>query len=167
VIRTIRLTLADVDEADALLTIDDERRRAGDVEGCEPEPMVDAVALDDRTVWVDEDREGESMGAAVSGHLLGALADDHHHPGPQGVIALDVGLQLLQLLAAVRSPGTADEHDERYPGAENIRETNFLAIPGPQRERGSHTTNSEIVRGLGHWPFLISESHTFAPDVMP
>jgi hypothetical protein len=41
-----------------------------------------------------------------------------------------IGLQLLQLLAAVRSPGAANEHQYRCPGAEDICEPNFLAVAG-------------------------------------
>jgi hypothetical protein len=77
--RTIRLTLADVDEAEALLTVDDERGWPSDVKGRQPEAMIDPVALDHRTICIDEDREGQAVGAVISGDSLGALANDHQH----------------------------------------------------------------------------------------
>jgi hypothetical protein len=81
-IRTIRLTLADVYEADTLLTVHDERGRPSDVEGREPKPMVDAVALDHRTIGIDEDRQSKTAGPVILGHFLGALADDHQDLSP-------------------------------------------------------------------------------------
>jgi hypothetical protein len=81
-IRTIRLTLADVYEADALLTVDNERGWPSDVERREPKTMIDTVALDHRAVWIDEDRHGKSAGAAVVAHFLGALADDYQYLCP-------------------------------------------------------------------------------------
>jgi hypothetical protein len=49
--------LTNVDEAQDLLSIDNERRRPGDVISCEAEAMIDAVTLDDRAIRVDEDRQ--------------------------------------------------------------------------------------------------------------
>jgi hypothetical protein len=86
VIRTIRLTSADIHEADALCTVDDKRGRPSDVERREPKPMIDPVALDHRTIWIDEDRQGEATSAGIIGHLLGALADDNHDLGRESVI---------------------------------------------------------------------------------
>ena len=81
-IRTIRLPLADVDEADALLTVDEKRGRPSDVERRESKPLVDAVALDHRAIWIDEGRQGETAAAVIFGHFRSALADDHHDLGP-------------------------------------------------------------------------------------
>ena len=86
VIRTIRLPLADVDEADALLTVDEKRGRPSDVERREPEPMVDAVALDDGAIGIDEDRQGETVSARILADLLGALADDDQYLSPETMI---------------------------------------------------------------------------------
>ena len=55
-IRTIRLTLADVDEAQALVAVDDEGRRPGDVEGGEPETVIDPIAFDHRPIRIDKAR---------------------------------------------------------------------------------------------------------------
>jgi hypothetical protein len=85
-IRTVRLTSADVHAADALRTIDDKRRRPCDVERCEPEPMIDAVALDHRAVCIGEDRQGQTTRAGIIGHFVGALADDDQDLGPERVI---------------------------------------------------------------------------------
>jgi hypothetical protein len=41
-----------------------------------------------------------------------------------------MGLQLLQLLAAVWSPGAANEYKYGYPGAENIRQPHCVAVAG-------------------------------------
>jgi hypothetical protein len=81
-IRPIRLTFADVYEADALLTVDDERSWPSDVERRQPKAMIDAVALDHRAVRVDKDRKREAVGAVIIGHFFGALADDHQDFGP-------------------------------------------------------------------------------------
>jgi hypothetical protein len=80
-IRSIPLTLANVDEAQALVLINDERRRMGDVISCQAEKMIDAVALDDRTIWIDEDRQHQTASLAVRLNFFGALADDHEHFG--------------------------------------------------------------------------------------
>jgi hypothetical protein len=50
------------------------------------------------------------------------------------MIYREIGLQLLQLLAAVRSPGAANEHQYGCPAAEDICEPNVLAVASPQRE---------------------------------
>jgi hypothetical protein len=128
--RTIRLALADVHEEDTLRTIDDEGRWPSDVERREPETVIDAVALDHRAVRVDEDRERQAVGAVIVGHLVGALADDHQKLGSKGAIGRQIGLQLLQLPAAVRSPGAADEHDHRRHGAQHVRQPDFLSVVG-------------------------------------
>jgi hypothetical protein len=85
-IRTVRLTSADVHIADALRTVDDKRRRPCDVERCEPEPMMDAVALDHRALGVDKDRQGQTTSAGIVGHFVGALADDDQDLGPERVV---------------------------------------------------------------------------------
>jgi hypothetical protein len=82
VIRTIRLTFADIYEANALLTVDDERGWPSDVECREPKAMINAVALDHRTIRIDEDRQSKTVGPVVIGHFLGALADDHQYLSP-------------------------------------------------------------------------------------
>jgi hypothetical protein len=83
---TIRLASADVHEADALRTVDDKRGRTSDVERCQPETMIDAVALDHRAIWVDEDPYGETPDTSIIGHLLGALANDDQDLGPKPLI---------------------------------------------------------------------------------
>jgi 16S rRNA (cytidine1402-2'-O)-methyltransferase len=52
----------DMHKADALLTIDDERCRPGDIETGNAKAMIDPVALDHRAVGVDQERDGEFMG---------------------------------------------------------------------------------------------------------
>jgi hypothetical protein len=133
-IRTVRLTSADVQIADALRTVDDKRGRPCDVERCEPEPMVDAVALDHRAVRIDEDRQGKTTRAAIVGHFLGALAGDDQDLGPERVIFRRIGVQLLQLRAAIRSPGAANEHEDGGPTAEHIGEPKDVAVADRQRE---------------------------------
>jgi hypothetical protein len=83
---TIRLTLADVPKADALAAVDDECRWPSDVEGGEPETVVDAVTFDHRAVRVDEDRKCQAMGAVISRHPRSALANDHQNLRSQGLI---------------------------------------------------------------------------------
>jgi hypothetical protein len=46
-----------VDEADALLAVDDKRGRPGDVKSRQPETMINAVAFDHRTVHIDKHRK--------------------------------------------------------------------------------------------------------------
>jgi hypothetical protein len=112
-IRSIPLPLTDVHEADAPIAIDDERRWPGDVEGREAETMIDTVLLHDRSVGVDQDRDGQVVGRSVCFNPLGTLADDHEYLHSQAVVHREMGLQLLQLLAAARSPGAADEHQDQ------------------------------------------------------
>jgi hypothetical protein len=150
VIRTIRLTLADIDEAQALVAVDDERRRPGDVVGGEPETVIDPVALDHRSIRVDEDRQGQPAGMVIVGYFIGALADDHQHLSSQGLIRRQMGLQLFQLLAAVRSPGAADERDDHRAGADNVCQPNFPALIGKQRERRGHIAELEWWMRLCH-----------------
>jgi hypothetical protein len=142
-IRTIRLPLANIHETQALVAVNDERRRPGDVEGGKPETVIDPVALDHRSVRVDKDWQGQPAGMAIVGYFIGALADDHQHLSSQGLIRRQMGLQLFQLLAAVRSPGAADEHDDGRAGSDDIRQPNFLALVGTQHERRGHIAESE------------------------
>ena len=78
---TIRLPLTDVNEADTLFPVDDESGWPGDVKRREPKTVIDAVALDHRAIWIDEDRKGKPAGAVIIGDFLSALADDHHDLG--------------------------------------------------------------------------------------
>jgi hypothetical protein len=48
--------------------------------------MIDAVALDHRAIWVDEDPYGETPDTSIIGHLLGALANDDQDLGPKPLI---------------------------------------------------------------------------------
>jgi hypothetical protein len=54
-IQTIRLTSANIPETEVLRTVDDKRGRPSDVEGRQPKPMIDPIALDHRPIWIDED----------------------------------------------------------------------------------------------------------------
>jgi hypothetical protein len=74
-----------------------------------------------------------------------------------------MGLQLLQLLAAVRSPGATDKDDDGYPGAEYIAESNFLPVPGPQCERRCHLANPQAHKFLGHLCSLASATRRLCP----
>ena len=149
-IRTIRLPLADIHEAQAPVAVDDERRRPGDVEGGEPETVIDPVALDHRSIRIDKDRQGQPVGVSIIGHFLGTLADDHQHLSSQVPIRQQMGLQLFQLLAAVRSPGATNEHDDSRAGADNICQPNFPALVGTQCERRGHIAELEWWMRLFH-----------------
>jgi hypothetical protein len=48
--------------------------------------MIDAVALDHRAIWVDENRHGETLRTGIIGHSVGALANDDQDLGPETVI---------------------------------------------------------------------------------
>jgi hypothetical protein len=61
-----------------------------------------------------------------------------------------MGLQLLQLLAAVRSPRAANEHQDGRPTTEYVCEANFFAISGLQCERRCHIANAEAGNFLCH-----------------
>jgi hypothetical protein len=116
-IRTIRPTLADIRETEPLVAVDDEGRRPSDIESREPEMVIHIVALDHRSIRIDEDRQREAAGTVIIGHGRAALGDDHQDFGAKGLVRREMGLQLLQLLAAVRSPGAANEHHHRRFGA--------------------------------------------------
>ncbi|MGH8069926.1 MAG: hypothetical protein ACRERE_32725 [Candidatus Entotheonellia bacterium] len=73
------------------------------------------------------------------------------------MICRQMDLQLLQLRAAVRSPGAADEHEYYCPGAEYVCETNFLAIATPQCEWRCRVANPEANHVLGHLCTSISD----------
>src|SRR5882724_10350678 len=61
-----------------------------------------------------------------------------------------MALQLLQLLAAVRSPGAANEHQYGGPTTEYVGEPNCLAVAGLQREWRCRIANAEACYFLGH-----------------
>jgi hypothetical protein len=149
-IRPIRLPLADIHEAQALVAVDDERRRPSDVEGGEPEMVVDSIAFDHRSIRIDKDWQGQPVGMAIFDHFFGTLADDYQHLSSKGLVCRQMGLQLVQLLAATRSPGAADEHDDGRPGADNVCQSNFLALVGTQRERWGRIAESEWWMHLCH-----------------
>jgi hypothetical protein len=137
-------------EANALRAVDDKRSRPSDVERRQPKSMIDPIAPDHRAIWIDEDRQREMTNAGIIGQLPGALADDNQHFGPERVILRQVGLQLLQLLAAVRSPGAANEHQYSRPTTEYVCEADFLAVSGLQREWGCRLANMKTSNFLGH-----------------
>jgi hypothetical protein len=70
-----------VHEPDPLLTVDDERGWPSDVKGRKPKPMMDAIALDHRTIRIDQDRKRQTVAAAVFRHFVGTLADNHQDLG--------------------------------------------------------------------------------------
>jgi hypothetical protein len=144
VIRTIRLTSADVYEADALATIDDERGRPSDVKCGQPQAMIDAITLDHRAVRVNEDWEAKAASACVCGHLRGALANDHHDCSAERLIDRQMSLQLLQLQATVGSPGAANEHHHGGLAVEDIGELNLLAVVSLQHEWRCRITDAEL-----------------------
>jgi hypothetical protein len=74
---TIPLTPANMNEAQALVAVDDERRRPSNIECGESETVIHTVALDHRAVRIDEDREAEPVGLVIPSHFLGPLPDDH------------------------------------------------------------------------------------------
>jgi hypothetical protein len=86
-IRPIPLSLADVDEAQDLVTIDNERRWPGDVKRREPEVMIDAIPLDDRTIRVGEDWDRQPLSASVCLNFFGALTDNHVYFGAQHTVS--------------------------------------------------------------------------------
>jgi hypothetical protein len=61
-----------------------------------------------------------------------------------------MGLQLLQLLAAVRSPRAANEHQYGRPTTEHVCEANFFATWGLQREWRCRIANAEAGNFLDH-----------------
>jgi hypothetical protein len=61
-----------------------------------------------------------------------------------------MGLQLLQLLAAVRSPGAANEHQYGCPTTEYVGEPNCMAVAGLQREWRCRIAHAEACYFLGH-----------------
>jgi hypothetical protein len=86
VIWTIRLPPADVDEADALRTVDEKRGRPSDVERRQAKAVIDAVAPDHRPIWVDEQRKAGIMTAGILRHFIGALAHDNQDLSPEPMI---------------------------------------------------------------------------------
>ena len=85
-IRAIGLISADRQVAQALLTVDDEHGRPRNVERRKPKTMIDTVALDHRAVWIDQDRQLETVCTMKLGHVRAALADDHHDLGSYALI---------------------------------------------------------------------------------
>jgi len=151
-IRTIRLTLADMDEAEAPRTIDDERRWPGNIESGQPQAVVDAIALDDRTIRIDQDRKAERMGTEVVTYFLRTLADDDQYLSPSRLILRKMGLQLFQLLAAVRSPGPSDEYDDGCVGAQHVDESNLFSRTRAQRKRRRDIPDRQGEISVGHQP---------------
>jgi hypothetical protein len=52
----ICLTFADIQKANASLTVDDKNAWPSNVERRESKTMIDAVTLDYRAIWIDQDR---------------------------------------------------------------------------------------------------------------
>jgi hypothetical protein len=84
--RPIPLSLADVDEAQNLLPIDNKRCRPGDVKGREAEVMIDAIPLDDRTIRVGEHGYHQPVSASVRLNFFGALTGNHVYFGAQPTV---------------------------------------------------------------------------------
>jgi hypothetical protein len=78
---TICLIFADIQKANALLTVDDKNGRASDIERRQSQSVIDAVMLDHRAIYIDQDWYVEAMGLMVLGYFCAALANDHHDLG--------------------------------------------------------------------------------------
>jgi hypothetical protein len=98
-------------EADTLRPIDEESGGTGDIKRCQPQPVIDPIAFNHRTLRIDQDRKGKVPSLTIFGDLRGTLADDDDHLCPEAMVGRKMGSQLLQLRAATWSPSASDEDD--------------------------------------------------------
>ena len=150
----VRLALADEDAADDAPGVDEKDRRAGDVEGVEPEEVVDAVGLDDGARRVDEERKLEPVLLDELRDAVGRLAEDAYDLGAERAVLRESLLQLAELLTAVRSP-RASEEVERERRAGKRREAHLLSRGALELERGCGVARLESVALAPHELFLL------------
>jgi hypothetical protein len=98
-------------EANSLRPIDEKCGGTSNIKRRQTQPVIDSIAFNHLTVWINQDRKGHATSLAVFGHLRGTLTDDDDHLSSEAMVGWEMGLQLLQLNAATRSPGASYEDD--------------------------------------------------------
>lgn len=141
------LARSDEDVANRAVAIDQKRRRPRDVPGVDADAVPHAVALEDLASVVDEQIKGKARLFDVPLDLLGPLRDDCDDRDAGRAVFGSMAGQLAELAAAVRSPGSAVEHEEHGTTREVAGERLHDPARGRQRKvRGAVTHLQRIAR---------------------
>jgi hypothetical protein len=84
--------------------------------------VPDAVGAEHVAPLVDQDVEGQAGFLDVAAHRLAILRQDAGDLDSAGFISGDVGGELTEPVAAVRSPGPAVEHQQQPAPRQEVRE---------------------------------------------
>ena len=127
---------------DASVLIDQEHGRPADVPGIQPHPVPHPVGLHHVATLVDQDVEGKAGLLDVVADGVAILCEDPGDLDAAGGVGVDVGGELTEPVAAVRSPETPVKIQEQPAAREEISQRahpSFLIHEGESgraRKRG-------------------------------
>src|SRR5260221_14382964 len=149
------LVVADERVLDGPILIDEEDRRARDVPRVQAHAVPDAVGLQHVAALVDQDVEGKPGFLDVVTHGLAILREHPHDLDPPGGVGVDVGGELTEPVAAVRSPRPPVEGQQQAPPRQEVRERPDPPLlvderkPRSARERRSVHSTTYLRRWTG------------------
>ena len=135
--RKLPLGVADDGERDRSVLVDEEHGGARDVPCVEAGAVPDAVRARHVASLVDQDVEGEPGFLDVVAHGLAILREHAHHLDPPGGIGGNVGGELTEPVAALRSPGAPVEIQQQPAAREEIDEGARPPLLIPDEKAGS------------------------------
>jgi len=128
---------ADVRIADRPVLVDQEDGRPRDIQRVDPEAVPHAVGFRHVAPLIDQDVEGKASLLDVPADGLALLREDADDLDAAGGVGVDVGGELTEPVAAVRSPGAAMEGEQQAAPRQEVG----------QRSRPSFLIDDQESRG--------------------
>ena len=114
--------------------VDQEDGRSRDVPGVEAHAVPDSIRAEHVAALVGQDVERESGLFDVTANGLPILGQDADDLDPAGCVGVDVGGELTEPVAAVRSPGSPVKVQQESPSGQEVRECSHPPLLIGQRE---------------------------------
>ncbi len=148
----IELVRANIHEPNNPVLIDYEGRGSSDVVGVNSQSVMHAVALDDITVFVRQQRKCYAVSIGILSHLPRPLTNNADNRGLERRVLVRMFLQTRQLAAAVGSPRSPEEHQQDALFTRIRFEAHLLLTNGAQCERRRDIPNLERFISSRHNP---------------
>ena len=116
--------------------IHQEHGRPADVPGIQPDAVPHTVRLHDVPALVDEDIERQTGLLDVVADGFAILREDPDNLDPAGRVGVDVGGELTEPVAAVRSPGPPVKVQEQPAARQEVGERAHPSLLIDQRKPG-------------------------------
>jgi hypothetical protein len=134
--RVLPLVVGDERVGDSSVLLDQEHRRPGDVPRVQADAVPDAEGAQHVAPFVDQDVEGQAGLFDVAAHRVAILREDPRDLDAARGIGGEIGGELTEPVAAVRSPGAPVKDQEQPPASQEIRERAHPPFLIDQRESG-------------------------------